>query len=191
MGHARRFLAAIATPELDELVLLHQPVDDLFSDHWSLTGDEVPDADSPDEAMFLPGRNPLLLVKARMWCAQNEIDTLALGALASNPFLDASDAFLATFGEALNLTGMRQVRLTKPLAARDKRSWMLWGSQLPLELTFSCVHPTNGLHCGRCNKCAERHAAFQLADCRDPTQYASSLPATASRTFSNPIATKE
>ena len=33
---------------------------------------------------------------------------------------------------------------------------MALGRGLPLELTFSCIAPVAGQHCGRCNKCAER-----------------------------------
>jgi len=40
-------------------------------------------------------------------------------------------------------------------------------------LTFSCIAPVDGLHCGRCNKCAERAAAFRLTGTDDPTPYAS------------------
>ena len=35
------------------------------------------------------------------------------------------------------------------------------GRDMPLELTFSCIDPRDGLHCGRCNKCAERQEAFR------------------------------
>src|SRR5688572_18149864 len=63
-----RFLAAVATDDLAELVVLDLPLADLYGGHWSLTGREIPAADSPDEAVFLPGRNALLIVKAAVWC---------------------------------------------------------------------------------------------------------------------------
>src|SRR5437879_3002392 len=50
LAYLRRFLAALAGPGLQPLVVLEQPVADLYGQHWSLTGDDVPDADSPDEA---------------------------------------------------------------------------------------------------------------------------------------------
>src|SRR3954468_20576871 len=64
---ARLFLAAIARPTLHELALLEMPVRDLYRDHWSVSGQNTPDADSPDAAVFLPGRNALLLLKAGIW----------------------------------------------------------------------------------------------------------------------------
>src|SRR4051794_40089075 len=59
-----RFLTAIQTPALRPLVTLDLPVTDLYGEHWSLSGRGVPDAASPDEAVYLPGRNVLLLSKA-------------------------------------------------------------------------------------------------------------------------------
>jgi 7-cyano-7-deazaguanine synthase len=49
---------------------------------------------------------------------------------------------------------------------------MRLGAGLPLEHSFSCIEPMAGLHCGRCNKCGERKAAFRMADMNDPTCYA-------------------
>jgi 7-cyano-7-deazaguanine synthase len=51
------------------------------------------------------------------------------------------------------------------------------GRDLPLELTFSCLAPHSGLHCGRCNKCAERQRAFSLIELSDPTIYATASQA--------------
>src|SRR5437868_6077463 len=53
------FLAAVATNGLAKLVVLELPLADLYDGHWSVTGRDPPNADSPDEAVFLPGRNAL------------------------------------------------------------------------------------------------------------------------------------
>src|SRR5437870_2635244 len=66
--HLRRFLDAVHAPPLRPLTILEMPVADLYGDHWSLTGRGVPGADTPDAAVFLPGRNVLLLSKAILWC---------------------------------------------------------------------------------------------------------------------------
>src|SRR4051812_31115727 len=60
LEYLRRYLAALAGPTLKPLTLLEQPVTDLYGSHWSITGQNVPGADDPDEAVFLPGRNVLL-----------------------------------------------------------------------------------------------------------------------------------
>src|SRR5262245_5360901 len=93
----KRYLAAIASPALAELVVLDLPLADLYRDHWSVTGRQTPDAQSPDEAVFLPGRNALLLVKAAVWCQLHGIHQLALAPLGTSPFEDASDDFLNDF----------------------------------------------------------------------------------------------
>ena len=61
LQYLRRFLEAVHTDGLRPLTVLEMPVADLYGDHWSVTGRGVPDADSPDQAVFLPGRNVLLL----------------------------------------------------------------------------------------------------------------------------------
>jgi 7-cyano-7-deazaguanine synthase len=45
------------------------------------------------------------------------------------------------------------------------------GRNMPLAQTWSCLRPIEGLHCGRCNKCAERQRAFAKAGLIDETQY--------------------
>ena len=65
--------------------VLDLPLADLYDNHWSIHGKNVPGPDTPDDAVFLPGRNALLVIKAALWCQNHEIETLALAPLASNP----------------------------------------------------------------------------------------------------------
>jgi len=167
-----RFLAAVATHDLARLVVLDLPLADLYDGHWSLTGRDTPASDSPDEAVYLPGRNALLIVKAAVWCQLHSIAELALAPLGTSPFEDASDSFLHDFQIAINRGCDRPVRLLRPFGEMNKRQVMALGRGLPLELTFSCISPSKGRHCGRCNKCAERQAAFGEADITDRTEYA-------------------
>src|SRR5258707_1349579 len=55
LAYLRRFLHEL--PKAKPLKILEMPVRDLYGDHWSLTGDGVPGAETPDEAVYLPGRN--------------------------------------------------------------------------------------------------------------------------------------
>ncbi|MBC7854845.1 MAG: 7-cyano-7-deazaguanine synthase [Pirellulaceae bacterium] len=168
----RVFLQAIATPALLELVMLELPLADLYSaGHWSLTGKGAPAHDAPDEAVYLPGRNALLLVKAAVWCQLHGIERLALAPLGTTPFEDAGAQFLADFESALNRGAMRRVQFLSPFGKMNKQQVMTLGARLPLELTFSCISPMNGIHCGRCNKCAERQSAFRIASLHDRTPY--------------------
>lgn len=168
---ACRFLKALGSPLLDDLVTLEVPIADVYQDHWSITGLGVPGVDSPDEAVFLPGRNALLLIKAAIWCQLNGIQRLALAALGTSPFADASAAFFEPFETALNCALATTLEVARPFASLDKRQVMRLGQRFPLQHTFSCIAPSNNLHCGACNKCAERRAAFRSLGVADPTRY--------------------
>ncbi len=156
---------------LAPLVEIDLPVAAIYGDHWSLTGREAPSADSPDEAVFLPGRNLLLLTVAGLWCRQHGVPQLAIGVLDSNPFADAGEGFFTKLEDILNVYGPPEVRIIRPLAGMTKVEIIRYGQPARLETTFSCIAPIDGLHCGRCNKCAERRRAFREAGIRDRTPY--------------------
>jgi 7-cyano-7-deazaguanine synthase len=181
----KELLAALATPNLGtpshasstqprlaQLVELDMPVDDLYAGHWSMTGQAVPDSRSPDEAVFLPGRNPLLLMKPALWCVMHGISGIGLATLSANPFDDATPEFFARFEAMIEQATGYPFRVVRPFETLSKRCVMKLGQGMPLELTFSCLAPVGGLHCGRCNKCAERASAFANAGMSDPTKYA-------------------
>jgi 7-cyano-7-deazaguanine synthase len=168
----RAILKAVGSGMADPLVVLKMPLRDLYGNHWSVTGQNTPDAGSPDEAVYLPGRNALLAIKPALWCAMHGIEELALAVLASNPFSDATDEFFRDFEAALERATGSRVRLTRPFARLLKKDVMELGRGLPLQLTFSCIAPVGRLHCGRCNKCAERQHAFHSISAADPTRYA-------------------
>src|SRR5262245_30426174 len=73
-----RFVAALATPKLKPIVSLSLPMDDVYGPHWSLSGRDIPAAESPDQAVYLPGRNVVLLSKAMIWCHLNRTPAIAL-----------------------------------------------------------------------------------------------------------------
>jgi 7-cyano-7-deazaguanine synthase len=153
------------------LVVLDQPVADVYGPHWSITGLDVPDAQSADEAVFLPGRNVLLLAKPLLWCHLHNVPALALGTLQTNPFPDATAVFFHGMQDIVDRAVEGKVEVRLPFAILKKQAVMELGRGLPLEHTFSCIAPVNGLHCGRCNKCAERKLAFADARLGDPTRY--------------------
>jgi 7-cyano-7-deazaguanine synthase len=95
-----------------------------------------------------------------------------LGVLGSNPFDDATDEFFKSLEAVLARLGQRQIEIVRPFGKLHKDEVMKLGRRCPLELTLSCIAPIHGVHCGRCNKCAERQAAFRSADMVDPTIYA-------------------
>jgi 7-cyano-7-deazaguanine synthase len=165
------FLPAMQSERLEPLVILEMPLADVYGEHWSITGQSVPDADSTDEAVYLPGRNAILIVKAAVWCRLHEIEQLALAVLGTSPFGDASREFFNQFAKALDFALGSRIEILSPFGEMTKRDVMEIGRDLPLELTFSCIDPHDGLHCGRCNKCEERREAFESIRLPDPTKY--------------------
>jgi 7-cyano-7-deazaguanine synthase len=171
LAHLRRFLDAVACAALHRLTVLDVPVRDLYGKHWSVTGEGVPGAHTPDHAVFLPGRNVLFLSKALLWCHLNGVPALALAPLESNPFPDATPEFFAAFAAVVNRGVGGCVSVLLPYRGLHKTDVLRRGRAIPLGLTFSCVRPIRGQHCGACNKCAERKNGFCAAGLADPTAY--------------------
>jgi 7-cyano-7-deazaguanine synthase len=170
--HLEWFLDSLPAPATKPLIVLDLPVADVYGAHWSVTGQDIPDHNSPDEAVYLPGRNLLLLAKSSVWCALNGVPTIALGTLAANPFPDADLTFFAGFSAlAARALGCR-LEVVTPFAGRKKHEVLELGRTLALDLTFSCIAPSGERHCGHCNKCAERRLAFTALGITDTTEYA-------------------
>ncbi|QEL16183.1 7-cyano-7-deazaguanine synthase [Limnoglobus roseus] len=171
--HLTRFLAAIASPTLCPCVELVQPVGDLYGRHWSLTGHGTPGKESPDEDVYLPGRNVLLLAKPLLWCHLNGVPELATAPLTGNPFPDATADFYTGFARLVSQAVTGRVRVLRPYAALQlsKADVLRRGRGMPLAHTFSCIRPVGTRHCGTCNKCGERQAGFAAASVPDPTDY--------------------
>jgi 7-cyano-7-deazaguanine synthase len=145
----RRFLRA-ARLRHAPLTVLELPVGRLLGRHWSRTGRNAPGARTADAAVYLPGRNLLLLSVAALFCELRRVPVIALGSLNQNPFGDATPQFFRDFGR---LTGLRVIA---PFRRWDKARVVRRFGHLPLALSFSCLAPRRGRPCGRCNKCAER-----------------------------------
>ena len=144
--------------------------------HWSRQG-TPPAYHTPDEDVYLPGRNIILLGKAAVFCAAAGIGRLAIGTLNHNPFPDATPQFRGAIATALSLGLAHPFEIEAPYAHLDKTDVIRRGLELraPLELTLSCMNPKEGeetpRHCGLCSKCRERHDAFVAAGVEDPSVY--------------------
>lgn len=172
LDRLRRLVRGFGEPRLRRPVVLAIPTGDLYGRHWSLTGRRVPDAASADEAVYLPGRNLLLLSKAAVYGALAQFDALLIGPLKGNPFPDASPSFFAAMTDAVRLALASSIRIEAPFRRLHKADVLRAVRDVPWSLTFSCIRPVRRTHCGRCNKCAERRRGFLEAGLRDPTRYA-------------------
>ena len=141
--------------------------------HWAIRG-EAPAFDTPDEDVYLEGRNIVLLSKAAVFMARAKLTRVSIGPLSGNPFPDATPEFFATMGRALSLGLASPIEIAAPFLGMHKADVIKLGQSLGvrLELTLSCMQPTDGMHCGRCSKCRERRDAFREAGVPDPTEYA-------------------
>ena len=148
--------------------------------HWAVLG-TPPAYDTPDEEVYLPGRNLVLLTKAGVVAAARGASRVVLGPLAANPFPDATPGFFTAMGRALSLGLNHPIEVDTPFASMHKDAVIRLGMALrvPLELTLSCMRPDDQVeprHCGRCSKCRERRDAFVAAGVEDPTPYAELSP---------------
>ena len=169
-----RLLATAPYARLAPLAHLTFTVRDLYpATHWALRG-QAPAFDTPDEDVYLTGRNVILISKAAIYCAQQRISRLVLGPLAGNPFPDATPEFFAAMARAMSLGLAHPLSIDTPLASMHKDDVIRVGLELrvPFEFTLSCMNPADGRHCGECSKCRERRDAFNAAGIADPTDYA-------------------
>jgi len=175
----RRMLARLlAAPpfagRVEPAVFLDFDMRDIFAPtHWAVAG-TPPAFDTPDEDVYIDGRNIILLSKTAVYMARHHISRVTIGPLAGNPFPDATPAFFEAMSRALSLGLAAPIDIAAPFAALHKADVIKKGIALgvPLELTLSCMQPVNGQHCGRCSKCRERRDAFREAGVEDPTPYA-------------------
>src|SRR6187399_1116759 len=109
--------------------------------HWAIEG-RAPGYHTPDEDVYLPGRNIVLLGKAAVYCAAAGLDRLVLGTLGHNPFPDATPEFRAAMAHALSLGLAHPLMIDAPFSAGGKAEVIRRGVALgvPLDLTLSCMN---------------------------------------------------
>lgn len=176
---AARLFASPSFKHVPPPVELRFDMRDVFApDHWAVQG-RPPAFDTPDEDVYIHGRNVILLSKAAVYVSSSRPAasrggaTLLLGTLGGNPFADATPEFFAAQARALSLGLALPIAIEAPYAGMRKADVIKRGVALgvPLELTLSCMQPSDGRHCGACSKCRERRDAFDEAGVEDPTRY--------------------
>ena len=172
---ASTLLASPPFAGMGGLVELSFDMRDVFpSSHWAIRG-TPPASDTPDEDVYIDGRNVILLSKAAVYMAaavrpRPSAATLFIGPLAGNPFPDATADFFTAIADSLSLGLALPIAVEAPFAAMRKSDVIRRGLELgvPLELTLSCMDPKGGRQCGACSKCRERRDAFTEAGVADP-----------------------
>lgn len=144
-----------------------------------------------DQSLVVPARNAIFISIAGAWALSIDAVKVAYGAHLDDVshYADCRPEFARAIEEALNLadadsigTGERQsVQVISPAAGGlDKQALLKAGYRIlgnKLFSTWSCY--TNGvrknrqvLHCGRCESCINRKAAFMSSHIDDRTRYA-------------------
>ena len=168
---AKKFLQKISSPKLKPLKILNLSLEDAYERNWSKTG-HTPDSQSPDDAVFLPARNLLLITKSLLYLTSHNVYQLALATLKGNPFPDGKPSYFKRLNEILSLGFNRRVTVSVPFQSWTKKKVLQKANGLPLHLSYSCINPKGSHHCGKCNKCAERKRAFKRANIEDRSIYA-------------------
>ncbi|HJU44663.1 MAG TPA: 7-cyano-7-deazaguanine synthase [Vicinamibacterales bacterium] len=175
----RLLSAPVFARKVDPLVRVEFTMRDIYTPtHWAIAG-TPPAYDTPDEDVYLTGRNLVLLTKAGVVASKHQAHRIALGPLAGNPFPDARREFFASMSTSLSLGLDHEIKIVTPFLDWDKDEVIHRGVELnvPLELTLSCMNPAPGpQHCGLCSKCRERRDAFADAGVADPTGYVNRPP---------------
>jgi 7-cyano-7-deazaguanine synthase len=172
---SEHLLSAAPFKDVEPLVSLRFDMQDIYpATHWAIRG-EAPGFDTPDEDVYLEGRNLVLLTKAAVFMARRKLTHVFIGPLAGNPFPDATPAFFELLARSLSAGLSWPIEIHAPFLRLHKSDLIALGRRLevPLERTLSCMQPSAGVHCGKCSKCRERRDAFLEAGVSDPTTYAS------------------
>ncbi len=173
------FIQTLNNTNIRPVTTLSLPVKSLYGNtHWTMSGETVPGYDEPDETVYIPGRNIILITLAAIWCSLNDVHRIVIGSLAGNPFTDATPEFFQSIAAANGMGLDHQIIVEAPMRHLHKEEILASNaSTLPLHLTLTCSNPQLGdndviIHCAACNKCRERHEAFVDAGITDDTAYA-------------------
>ncbi len=138
-----------------------------------------------DYSIVVPVRNAVFLSIATAWAFTIGAQTVAYGAhTGDRPYPDCRPAFARALESALNAgesdgirSGKRQrISIWSPASARLSKADMIRRGHRALGdaifETWSCYSSSRTAHCGECESCANRKAAFAEAGILDRTRYA-------------------
>ena len=172
-AHLRRFLGTLP-PEFETrpLVVLGLPIADVYGAHWSVSGTDVPDETTSDAAVYLPGRNLLLLSKASVWCVLNGVEAIALGTLKGNPFADSSPDFFARFGALVECGLERRCRCWRRSRYDEVRGPRISAATSPCSTPSPALLRSTAAIVADATNVPNGETGFAGARMPDPTPYA-------------------
>lgn len=138
-----------------------------------------------DYSIVVPVRNAVFLSIASAWAYTIGAQTVAYGAhIGDKPYPDCRPAFSRALETALNLGESDGIRLhkrhrikisspaTERLSKADmiKKGYRAFGDSI--FSAWSCYSSSSRIHCGVCESCMNRRAAFAKSKIQDKTKYA-------------------
>ena len=126
------------------------------------------------QPIVVPFRNAIFLSIAVSYAAATCASTIFYGAHGSDAkfYPDCREEFYQSLEETAWLGTEKNIHITAPFSSIPKSELIALGVKLgvPFELTWSC-YLDKEKHCGKCESCVNRKAAFKEAGVTDPTQY--------------------
>jgi 7-cyano-7-deazaguanine synthase len=168
---ARRYCREMENRSLAPLVEISLSLQGYLGNHWAVTGRDVPAAGAASAELELPLRNLTLLSFTLSRLRTLARPVLALGTTADNSYRDGSRNYFDLCQQLLSLEAGRPVTILTPLMELSKPEVIARAHPRDLALSFSCVNPRSGRHCGACIKCGRRRESFRAAGVHDPTDY--------------------
>jgi 7-cyano-7-deazaguanine synthase len=126
------------------------------------------------QPIVVPFRNAIFLSVAVSYAAGIGATHIFYGAHGSDAknYPDCRPEFYKSLEETAWLGTEKTIQIQAPFCGISKADLLKVGANLgvPFELTWSC-YLDKEKHCGKCESCVNRRAAFKEAGFADPTQY--------------------
>lgn len=111
---------------------------------------------------YVPGRNTLFIAHALTFAETIGASEIHIGANLhdASGFPDTRPGYFAQFQQLINL--LTPIQLITPLIHLTKREvvQLAMAMNAPIDLSFSCYNPQDGMPCGRCDACIIREKAI-------------------------------
>jgi 7-cyano-7-deazaguanine synthase len=147
---------------------------EIFLGVTSLCDQNITLTSSFSQPIVVPFRNAIFLSVAVSYAASVCADKIFYGAHGSDAanYPDCRPAFYKSMEQTARLGTETDFQIEAPFSGISKSELLKIGADLgvPFDLTWSC-YLDGEKHCGKCESCVNRKAAFKQAAIPDPTQY--------------------
>ncbi len=170
-GHAKLIAEQLDAPiKIIDMSSLRE----IFSGVTSLVDPNIALTSDFSQPIVVPFRNAIFLSIAVAYAASVGANNIFYGAHGSDAanYPDCREAFYQCMEQTARLGTETEIHIEAPFSSIPKWELLKVGQSLhvPFELTWSCYRD-GAKHCGLCESCVNRKAAFKQAGIVDPTEY--------------------